>query len=63
MAHRGHVVGCDLGHRRHRINDDLELRGVLGEGVDIEIEPSQLGKVRRDIARVKTILKEKGAQQ
>jgi large subunit ribosomal protein L29 len=24
---------------------------------------SQLGKVRRDIARVKTILKEKGAQQ
>lgn len=24
---------------------------------------SQLGKVRRDIARVKTVLKEKGAQQ
>jgi large subunit ribosomal protein L29 len=24
---------------------------------------SQLGKVRRDIARVKTIMKEKGAQQ
>ncbi|MGA8148934.1 MAG: 50S ribosomal protein L29 [Gallionellaceae bacterium] len=24
---------------------------------------SQLGKVRRDIARVKTIIKEKGAQQ
>ena len=24
---------------------------------------SQIGKVRRDIARVKTILKEKGAQQ
>jgi large subunit ribosomal protein L29 len=26
-------------------------------------DTSQLGKVRRDIARVKTVLKEKGAQQ